>query len=131
MEERLWTFRLLVGMADANKVIGDEERRLLETAIDAMFDGAEERERALEAIRTPPDLTALLANTPSPMVTSQSFGYRILTECVSLAAADNDISGEECAFLFELGRFYRFDPDFVSMLIEGGKPSTEAAPTAP
>ena len=127
MKEKMWTFELMVALANANNVIEESERTQLEKAVQEMFETDEERQSALEAIRKPSDPGTLLENLPSPVVTAQSFGFRLLSQCVELAAIDGEICDNESAFLYELGRFYRFDPDFVTMFLDEARASLQPA----
>lgn len=118
MEEKMWTFQLLVALAAANKTVGEEEREALEAAATQIFEESKDQERALAAIKAPVAPEVLLTNLPSAQVTAQSFGFRLLTECLELAAIDGEICDSEAAFLYDLGRFYRFEPDLVASFIE-------------
>ena len=117
MEEKIWTFQLLVALAAANKTVGEEERAALEALATQIFE-EKDQARALAAIKAPVAPEVLLTNLPSAQVTAQSFGFRLLTECLDLAAADGEICDSEAAFLYDLGRFYRFEPDLVASFIE-------------
>lgn len=118
MEEKIWTFQLLVALAAANKTVGEEERAALEAAATQIFEESNDQARALAAINAPVAPEVLLTNLPSAQVTAQSFGFRLLTACLDLAAADGEICDSEAAFLYDLGRFYRLEPDLVASFIE-------------
>jgi hypothetical protein len=83
----------------------------------ATFPSEEERQHALSSIERPISAEDVLNSVPDPEWVSQSRGFELLVHCVLIASADGHIDSNERNFLIHLGKMFRFEKDFVEMLI--------------
>lgn len=116
MSQQLWEFELLLGLAWADGVFDSSERGLLADWA-ASLPSPAERQQALEWLEHPGKPEELLANAPDPGWTSQSRGFQLLAHCVVVAASDGEIDSQELEFLVHLGSIFRFERDFVELLV--------------
>ncbi|MSP61919.1 MAG: TerB family tellurite resistance protein [Myxococcales bacterium] len=117
VDTRPYRFKLLRATAWANGTLDENERRTLNRFARSLFSG-DEMDTALRALYLPLTLDEALASAPLPEHRGQRFGFELLHECIAMAGIDGVVDERERAFLHRLGETFRFENDFVNLLIE-------------
>ena len=117
MEEKLWAFYILASIAWADGILHEKEKSYFQKIAEESFKD-KELESALKILQNPVSTNQLFEKIPNKKMRTQSYGFRLISKCINIAATDGFTSSSEVDLIYKLGNLYRFDRDLIDMFIK-------------